>query len=441
MARWSSITQEQRRDIVGRRYFKDVSIAVLAKELEMNVLTLNRRLQELRSEYESSGEWEVLAEEYQNKPEKVLPAVSVPSEKPLPTNEELFDILRKAPVSLGELSRRFDRSEATIDGLIRRMESAGYVIERSHRRVYVNTAKTPRVDFAPADTLADQEGQEFSFAVASDLHSGSTHSQPSAYYKFINIAYNEYGVRHVFDPGDKTTGVGGYRGQNIDLIEPIRPGGSKDYAKTTQAQIWLADAYTPRLPGLKYYVLGGNHDYWHIVNTGVDPIAQYCRLRDDSYYLGYDVADIPITDRVAARLWHPTGGVPYSLSYRVQKGLEQLAFDELTRAVETNENPKVRFLLAGHLHVEVKFHRGPMVAAHVGCFEGQTNYLKRKGLYPTIGGAIFKVRVSDNGMIQRLEYTFIPFVEIMDDWKNFPIPPETQPIEEPDKIETLFQLR
>ena len=222
------------------------------------------------------------------------------------------------------------------------------------------------------------------------------------------------------------------------MIPALRVYGNRQVAAVTEKEIWLADQYTPEYPGLTYYMLGGNHDYWHVVNSGIDAVAKLCAGREDMVYLGYDVADIPLTDRVDIRLWHPSGGVPYAMSYRLQKALEQTAFEELTRAVTENENPRLRILLAGHMHIEVKFNRGPMLAAQVGCFEGMTNYLKRKGLYPQIGGSIFKVWLTDSGLIQRVEYTFMPFNEIEDDWKFWPIPPSTSVLEDPDEIGVIF---
>jgi hypothetical protein len=235
-----------------------------------------------------------------------------------------------------------------------------------------------------------------------------------------------------------TTGVGGYRGQEQDMIPVLRMAGTK--GRITQGQIWLATHNMPRKDGLTYYNLGGNHDYWHVINSGIDAVAEISRQRDDMIYLGYDVADLPLTDKVDVRLFHPTGGVPYALSYRLQKSLEQMAFDELTRAIVENDNPKMRLLIAGHLHVEVKFQRGPMVAVHPGCFEGQTNYLKRKGLYPSIGGSIFRIRLSDGGLVTRCEYTFIPFVEIENDWSNWPVPDVTTVLEEPMPVNALFSV-
>lgn len=441
MVSWKDISDQKKLELVYRRYVKKEDVAVLASEVEMNAVTLNRQLQRMRAALDDeSPDWRNnLPEWFENdEPVPSAPVIEFPKQKPLPEYEEMFQLLKKGPISLDGLCSRFDRSPETMLKFLDNMRQVGYVVEKEKQYVHVNTHIPPKLEFKPAKTLADLEGQEIVFGVASDAHFGSTHAQVSARARFIEIAYHEYGVRHIFDPGDITTGVNGYRGQEWDLIPSIRPNSRRSVAKTTEAQIWLANQCTPRLPGLKYYELGGNHDYWHIVNSGIDAVARLAQGRDDMYYLGYDVADVPLTDRASIRLWHPSGGVPYSISYRLQKGLEQLAFDELSRAVELNENPKVRLLLAGHLHIEVKFHRGPMIAAHVGCFEGQTNYLKRKGLYPTIGGAIFKVRLTDGGLIQRVEYTFIPFAEVENDWMNWPTPPVEDEYE-PDEVTTIFR--
>lgn len=419
---WTRMSDFEK-DALLKRKESGEDVGNLALELDMNWATLDRYLRAWKS-----LKYAVQNMEEEEKAEEVQPE---------PVNKELFDALKKGPVSVYELSRMFDRSDTTIKGWISDMQAAGYMVQEQNN--VVEALKKPTTVFKPARTLADEAGQELSFAWVSDQHAGSSHAQPSAIRKFVDIAYNEYGVRHILCPGDLTTGIFGYRGQEWDMIPALRsllrnPGAA------TMAEVWLANEYTPQYPDLKYYIIGGNHDYWHIVKSGIDAVSVFCKSRPDCYFLGYDIADVPLTDRVSVRMWHPTGGVPYSLSYRVQKGLEQVAFDELERAVYENDNPKVRLLLAGHLHVEVKFHRGPMVGIQAGCFEGQTNYLKRKGLYPTVGGGIAKIRFTDGGLIQRFMYEFIPFHEVVDDWMNFPVPPEMEEPGIPDKVETLFSL-
>lgn len=435
---WAKLTTEQR-DAFTIRYYNGEGVEALAQEIGARPTTLERQLRahraaKLRQFGVEKKAKQVVAPKKEEAPET--------QEVKNPNHVELFNLLRSRPWSIEELADKFDRSNNTVRGWLAEMKDAGYVIEEKENTVAFTGSMRPKVDVKLPNTLADELGQEIIFAAASDPHAGSAFAQPTAFNRFIEIAYEEYGVRHIFNPGDVTTGVGGYRGQEHDLIPASRTFGRKQSAAVTRQQIWLADKYIPKKEGLRYYFIGGNHDYWHIVNSGIDAVGALSKQRDDITYLGYDVADIPLTDRADVRLWHPGGGGSYALSYRLQKAIEQTAFDELSRAITEANNPRMRILLAGHLHTEVKFSIGPMVAAHVGCFEGQTNYLKKKPLYPAIGGAIFKVRLTDGGLIQRVEYTFIPFTEITDDWRNWPVPPlEDSVMEEPSKVEVLFSAK
>ncbi len=134
------------------------------------------------------------------------------------------------------------------------------------------------------------------------------------------------------------------------------------------------------------------------------------------------------------RLWHPSGGVPYALSYRLQKGMEALAHEALQKAILQEENPRLRMVVAGHLHVTAFTPIGGVLGLQAGCFEGQTNYLKRKGLHPAICGWVLRIRLTDGGMLQGVTADWQPYLEIEDDWRNYPMPSETRP-----KVEPLFQ--
>lgn len=438
--RWSDIDDDKRMELLARRYIRGESPAKLANLVGMkNPITLNRRLQELRAEIEEDIDLESWLPDVGEDEDEEGMKIEFPKEKPIPTNDELFELLKKGPVSISELSRRFDRSEQTIQELLDNMEEAGYVLERTEKKVS-SDKRMPLNDFTPDETLADKQGHVIRFAVLSDTHAGSTHSQITNVRKFVDLAYEE-GIRHFLHPGDLTAGQFGYRGQEWDLIPSAKVPTRRDAHLATGNQVWLANNYLPQKEGATYYILGGNHDYWHIISSGIDAVSVACKQREDFVFIGYDVADIPLTDRASVRLWHPTGGVPYALSYRLQKGMEAFAFEELIKAIEEDKDPNIRILIAGHLHVEVKYNLGPMVASVAGCFEGQTNYLKRKGLYPTIGGQIWEIHLTDAGLIQRVKYDFIPFLEIKDDWKNYPTPPEPGlgPME-PDRYDVLFKL-
>jgi hypothetical protein len=426
---WSKLSKSERTELVRLDLEGRLDTKKYSKSIGMKQETLERRLREHRQMLEQEGSL------------KTNHMFTDPSGSIVNVHEdEIAKALKKAPMSLRALSDKFNLSPSKVEDILRSMQEKGYVI--SEERGYVELDYQVKAqEMGLPGTLADQEGHIVTFAVASDQHSGSNMAQPTALNKFCQIAYEEYGVRHFFNPGDLTAGIFGYRGQEHDLIPEARPLSRAYSSWATRNQVWLADAYIPKMDGAVWYMIGGNHDAWHITNSGIDPLRAFAQERDDVYYLGYDVADVPLTDRVDIRMWHPSGGVPYALTYRIQKGLESMAFEELSKAIAANENPKLRFLLAGHLHVEAKFNRGPFVAAVVGCFEGQTNYLKRKGLYPEVGGSIFRVWITDSGMVQRTEYTFIPFQQIEEDWKNWPVPQTDFPgFGSVDSIDTIFSL-
>lgn len=355
-----------------------------------------------------------------------------------PSHPELYQILKKGAISLNALSVKFDRSEATILEWIKEMEEEGYAIEREKH--YVRISDQPK----PGQNLIEpqidwQRYKYIKFGVFSDLHAGSSCSQPTALNAFIRTAVDE-GVRHFFVPGDVSTGMRGYRGQEYDLIPSCKPGLAKEDHLVAQKQVWLIDKYIPQIDGVTYYMLGGNHDWWHVKYAGIDVLRLITDKRPDMVYLGYDVADVPLTEKISARLSHPRGGVPYAVSYRLQKHVEQIAFQQLIGMVEEGLPPSIRFLFLGHLHIEVEARLGSIVGSQVGCFEGQTNYLKSKGLFPVIGGQIWEVCLSAKGEIRRVSYEFISFPEIEDDWKNWPTPPDPTIIGQPELPEVLFKL-
>jgi hypothetical protein len=151
------------------------------------------------------------------------------------------------------------------------------------------------------------------------------------------------------------------------------------------------------------------------------------------------MAAVPLTDRADIRLWHPSGGAPYALSYRLQKGQEQFNSAELMAAITEDRTPNLRMVFSGHLHVQMTMMQGAVQGLQAGCFEGQTNYLKRKALFPQIGGFIIEFRLTDAGLIQGVTYDWLQFAEIVNDWRNYPELVAGE--EEPERTEPLFEWR
>lgn len=270
----------------------------------------------------------------------------------------------------------------------------------------------PLEQAGPESPLGDRE---IKLGIASDLHFGSKHCQITHLHNFAEQCRKE-GVTEMICPGDALAGTNVYPGQLYD-----------QYAFTADEQEQSAIANLPE--GFRWWILGGNHDYTFISKaSGHNPMRAIASAREDVNYIGYDLATLPILPGVDMVVWHPSGGVPYSISYRLQKGVEQVAYAELNKVVE-EVKPKstVRFLVAGHLHIHVQCFVGPIWCCQAGAFEGQTNYLKKKGLVPTLGGWILKVTLGSNGQIKRVEAPFIRYhQEIENDWKNYRHSPSSE---------------
>jgi len=326
--------------------------------------------------------------------------------------------LRKQPRTRKELSVFLDRSESTVDDVLSAMIAAGYSIEQQLERFVV--PPTPVLDtdlpqlFASHPDGVTPSITEITFGVVSDTHFGSKAEQSTALNDFCNIAVTEYGVQHFLHGGDLFAGFNVYRGQMMDQYETSGAG---------QARVAMNNL--PCYPGVHWYIIGGNHDFSFYRAAGLDARREMLQnhsqhgltAREDITLLPYDAADLPLLPGIDARIWHPSGGIPYAYSYRGQRAADQMAFSELMDVtVGAKPKPTLRFLIIGHMHVMYSFFAGPIFVLGAGCFEGQTSYLKRKGLVPHIGGWIITFRFVDN-FLHRITPTAIRYREVEDDWQ------------------------
>ena len=336
--------------------------------------------------------------------------------------EMLVRVLRDNPCTLKSLSLRFDRSEPTLLDWVHRLEGENYNVVRTAREIEVSTTARPPAT-PVTETIMDLDGGWLNVAFASDWHFGSRYEQPTNLRAFIDRAYDE-GVREIFAPGDVLAGTRLYRGQSADL-----------YVSEAADQIQALCTRVPRKEGLRYWIIGGSHDYVYIRHGGPDPLKHVSMLRPDIIHLGYDAADVPLTENMHLRMWHPTGGVPYARSYRLQKGMEAFVYAEMQRAVRHQDNPKLGIVAAGHLHILTSCSVGVIEGFQVGCFEGQSGYLRGRGLFPEIGGYILRMKVTPGGRVLESWAGRFLMDEIKDDWLNYPMPTR-----EENKIEPVFEI-
>jgi hypothetical protein len=333
-------------------------------------------------------------------------------------NEEEKKVIKflenKKSVKLKDLLKTFKGGERRLKRIIDVCRKCGFEISIDNDNVFLSTtnAREPEKIFQLSTT-------EIVFGILSDPHIGSKSCQITAMNEFSEIMKKNY-VKHVFCPGDLVAGYEVYSGQIHDV-----------YAISAQEQV---ESVLLNLPsGFEWYVLGGNHDYSFIKRGGgFNIITAVANKRTDVHYVGFDDANIPILNNVDVKMWHPSGGVPYAVSYRLQKGVEQITFGELQQIVRgVKDKPTVRFVLAGHLHIQMQAMFGSIWGAQCGAFEGQTNYLKRKGLVPSIGGWIVKATLGKNGLLKNFNSKFYIFDEIIDDYKNYKHTIPEQKIEKP----------
>ena len=337
---------------------------------------------------------------------------------------EVVKLLRRSPLTLPDLADRLDRGRVTVSEALAQMIVAGYGIVREGQTVKVPPYRLP--DRIPV--LSDAKSRTFRFAVASDWHIGSKAAQVSALRAFLDVAVKRYGCQHVLVPGDICAGYGVYRGQANEV-----------YAYAASEQLDALVNTIPKFEGVSYYVMGGNHDYSFMKSSGFNIVEAACRLREDWVYCGFDEATVPLTPDLDIVMWHPSGGVPYALTYRGQKFAAELAQRELVEIITgKKERPRTRFIFWGHLHVAASFPHGPIQVIGPGCFEGRNSYLKQKGLTPMIQGVVVEAKITDEGLIQEFTAHELRYVEQEDDWHNAWIPSQARQAHE--RIVPMFRL-
>lgn len=233
-------------------------------------------------------------------------------------------------------------------------------------------------------------------AIMGDTQTGSKHTQWTHLNNFYDICEAE-GIKDVYHTGDITDGLKMRPGHEYELYAVSADDMLKD----------IVDRY-PKRAGITTHFITGNHDASIYKQVGYDIGEAISRQRDDLKYLGRDCAVIYLTPNCKLELRHPWDGTAYALSYKLQKMIESM---------ESDSKPNI--LAVGHYHkAEYMFYRN-VHALQTGCFQGQTPFMRGKGISVHLGGWIVTVRVDENGTIKSFAPQFIPYYSsIKDDWKK-----------------------
>jgi predicted phosphodiesterase len=293
---------------------------------------------------------------------------------------ELMEVTNNQSDTARQLQMEYDDPTFTRSAVLRRLRKLGHLAETPKEtpdeamlRHLISKGyqlvKEPIVDMM--EYVVDTSrftGDTVKFGVLADTHLCSKYQQLT----YLNQAYNffvEQGITDVLHAGDLTAGNGRvYKGQVYELF---RQGAD-------ETMEYVIEHY-PKREGITTHVIAGNHDLSFLASDGLDILKAVATQRTDINYLGHYSAMLTF-GKLKVGLHHGEGGCSYARSYKLQKLIEQLA----------PENKPHAFFL-GHYHVACGLEQYRNVFARMlPCFEAQTPYLVRKGLYPELGFYIVK---------------------------------------------------
>ena len=195
-------------------------------------------------------------------------------------------------------------------------------------------------------------------------------------------------------------------------LEQMRPGHAyENYRQGADDHISEIIKNYPYREGITTHFITGNHDASFRKSCGLDIGKQIATKRPDMNYLGRDVANINITNKITMQLRHPWSGSAYALSYRPQKIVESM---------EAACLDKPDILCIGHYHkIEYLFYHGVHVF-QTGCFQSATPFTTGKGISVSMGGWIVTVETDSEGNLKAITPKAVVYNKaIKEDYKNW----------------------
>jgi predicted phosphodiesterase len=318
-----------------------------------------------------------------------MPKVANVESPPVPTGkqspERFVELLKHAKrnVKFPELCDRLDLSPRKCSALIEDAKGAGLYIDVAHDHVSFRVPE-PDLETTPQVGPAPVVSGRSVIAVASDLHFGSRYTMREHIKDFIHIAY-ESGARQVFVPGDITDGV------YPDRIHELSHYGLDE--QTDDAIETL-----PRLPGLTFHAISGNHDARYTKTTGInvsDFIESRFRAKGRNDFFCYGPAQkMLMVGHTKVELWHPAlmRANQYAGSYSTERHIDA--------GYALGSKPSI--LLVGHLHRFIKITRRGIHAVLCPCFQAPgSEFSKWLGHPPANGGLILSWETTADNTIRR----------------------------------------
>ena len=262
----------------------------------------------------------------------------------------------------------------TIYAEITRLELDGHEIDKwtENGTQYLQLKKRLHNDSKQVNI---QVKEQQSVLVISDTHIGHEKSETDFLQKVIKYAYDQ-GIRTVLHVGDMVEGN----------YQSIRPTSIKELiAVGFDDQIELADRVLPKLDGLTYYCISGNHDFTHMRNTFADPVKTLARMRNDIVYLGHNFGKVKI-GKIDIALVHPTDGIGQNYGFKLHKYFERAGVDK-----------QARIVLMGHYHKHTHLHYRGQDGFIVPAMVSQSKFMKDNDLANVVGAFILHLKTNSKG--------------------------------------------
>jgi hypothetical protein len=291
--------------------------------------------------------------------------------------QALIDATRRV-IGFEMLCDKLGKPPAAVRKLIEQAKSKGIRLDLGNNHVQLSPHEQVRT---VQDTLImPTKGKRQMIGHISDLHLGSKYCLRSQLIDCVNHLY-ERGAREITCTGDMLDGC--YKHGVFELSHTGLEDQTQDLFETL-----------PKLPGLTYHAITGNHDHTFTELTGVNVgafITGYFRERgrNDMTVYGDCGAFIEMHGAVI-ELWHPLKSMGYAKSYQLQRHIEGYGAGE-----------KPHILVVGHWHqfcfVE---HRGVFAVASP-CFQASGSaFSKRLGGQPALGGMILTWEVAGEDTVR-----------------------------------------
>ena len=230
----------------------------------------------------------------------------------------------------------------------------------------------------------DFSGQRIKFGCISDTHIGSKYFKPELLESAFKM-FKKEGCEFITHSGDVTDGLSNRPGHIYEL-DQIGYQAQLDYSR---------EIFDPvKIP---IYTIDGNHDLYYVKSAGAMIVKELVKSQKNMTFLGHDIADFYLKDKVKVCLWHGSDGSSYATSYRLQKIVESLVGGD-----------KPHMIIAGHTHKQGYFFERNVHVLSTGAMSLQSAWMKSKKLINHTGFHIVDLTIR-KGTVARFKVEWFPF--------------------------------